>query len=297
MAGLKSREKSVGGRDIGVDGTYVRVARPGDLPDVLRWAMHSPGAFVAVSPERLADHFRQAEVVVLNREAVARGFMAAQVRPFHVAVITAASVEPPTQAAACAGLLLDELERVLGRQGLQALAQVGYAPWLADVLRSHGFVSREQIVTFEWLRQPVTICGEEAVQVSAAAAEDLPHLLKMDKALFGPVWHKGPLEFSASFERSCLFTVARFAGQIVGYQWCDRTGNHAHLTRLAVATDWQNRGIGSRLLTETLKQLTEAGVALVTLNTQSGNEQAQRLYLRHGFRPLQDKVDLLWKDL
>jgi ribosomal protein S18 acetylase RimI-like enzyme len=272
-------------------------ARPEDLWVGLKKVVTAPRVFLGVPLDRLADHLRQAEVIVLNHGVGGYGLLSVQVRPFRVAVITAAVVEPQQRAAAYLRLLLNEIGDVLREQGVESLAQVGYAPWVEDILRSSGFVSREKVVTFEWNAQSVAVQGNRDVQVTPARVEDLPNLLQMDRSLFGPVWHKGPLEFSTSLARSHLFTIARLGDRIVGYQWCDRFGDRAHLTRLAVEEPVQHQGIGTRLLTEALAQLAADGVRLVTLNTQTSNSSAQRLYQLHGFRALEEEVDLWWKDL
>ena len=284
-------------RDVGVGIISVRPAVPKDLWTVLEKVLRSRYVYLGVGLDRLADHLRQADMLVLDEGAAGYGFVSAVVRPFQVAVITAASVEPERKAAEYLALLLDELEREMRSRNVLSLAQVGYAPWLTNVLRLRGFLPRERIVTFEWFRQEVTPQGDETVEISTACLEDLPQLVEMDRTLFGPVWHKGPWEFSVSFEQAFLFTIAKAKGRIVGYQWCDRVGEHGHLTRLAVDTAWQNQGIGTRLLTDTLRRLVRDGVTLVTLNTQSDNLAASRLYRRHGFMPLDETVDLLWKDL
>ena len=283
--------------DIEAKTTDVRLAVQEDLWTAMRKVMRARYVFLGVRADQLSVHLEQAVTVVLDRGAEGFGFVAAQVRPFDVAVITVASVEPERQAPGYLGVLLDALQRLLRDQGVESLAQVGYAPWLTEVLVSRGFVSREEIVTYEWRAQPVSVQGNDDVQISTAQQEDLPQLVQMDSVLFGPVWHKGTSEFSVSYERAFLFTVARLGGRIVGYQWCDRAGERAHLTRLAVDSAWQRRGIGTRLLTDTLRRLVQSGVKLVSLNTQSENFCAQDLYRHHGFYPLEERVNLWWRDL
>ena len=194
-------------------------------------------------------------------------------------------------------MLLGELQRVVSAHGVRALAQVGWAPWLTEALLAHGFRPKEQVVTYEWYGHSVAVQGNTDVTITAAQPEDLASLIEMDRTLFGPVWHKGPAEFHASCGRAFLATVARLDGRIVGYEWCDRVGESAHLTRLGVGQEWQYRGIGTRLLTATLRQLVESGVRSVTLNTQAGNLAAHRLYQHFGFAPLDERVDLLWLDI
>lgn len=295
-----SHERHGSGRPFGDDHVALRaehVTTPREVWAALTQAMRARQVFLGVRGDRVAEHVQQAEVVIVDGGSEGFGLLAAQVRPFDVAVITVASIHPEAQTNRHVGALLEGLQSVVRPQGVRALAQVGWAPWLTDAIQAHGFRPKERVVTYEWYIHSVDVQGNLDVTVTAAKPEDMAILIEMDRALFGPVWHKGPAEFHASCGRAYMATVAMLDGRIVGYEWCDRVGESAHLTRLGVGQEWQHRGIGTRLLTATLRQLVESGVKLVTLNTQEGNLAAHRLYRHFGFLPLDERVDLLWKDL
>jgi ribosomal-protein-alanine N-acetyltransferase len=135
------------------------------------------------------------------------------------------------------------------------------------------------------------------VTVRSAHLRDRPTLLALDKRIFGPIWHKPVNSFEEALARAFIFSVAEQDDEIIGYQWCEKHERHVHITRLAVRPDREGHGIGTRLLTEALVSMVEAGVNWITLNTQESNLRSRTLYEHHGFRLTGDRVDVLWKDL
>jgi ribosomal protein S18 acetylase RimI-like enzyme len=101
-----------------------------------------------------------------------------------------------------------------------------------------------------------------------------------------------PLEAVASFVRSNLATgnpqlVAIADGKVVG--WCDivrAAGMHEkHLGELGmgVMPRWQGRGIGKRLLTDTVAAADVENFLRIELSVHSDNARAIQLYRNFGF--------------
>jgi ribosomal protein S18 acetylase RimI-like enzyme len=91
--------------------------------------------------------------------------------------------------------------------------------------------------------------------------------------------------------------VALVDNQIIAYEWCERHGQHAHLTRLAVHPDYQGRGIGAQLLYQAITDALARGANIITLNTQEHNYRSRALYERFGFVDTKKRMPVLWKDL
>jgi ribosomal protein S18 acetylase RimI-like enzyme len=66
---------------------------------------------------------------------------------------------------------------------------------------------------------------------------------------------------------------------------------------LSVLPDYQNRGIGTRLLTAAEHRAREAGCPKLTLEVHAANSAAQRLYERFGFGPWTNAVLYVAKPL
>jgi ribosomal protein S18 acetylase RimI-like enzyme len=85
----------------------------------------------------------------------------------------------------------------------------------------------------------------------------------------------------------------------VGYAYATSHfgGKLVHLVRIAALPQYQRKGVGARLLAEVIKFAQRQNADLVTLNTQSYNEHAQRLYRWFGFAPNGESQTVLRYDL
>jgi dTDP-4-amino-4,6-dideoxy-D-galactose acyltransferase len=59
--------------------------------------------------------------------------------------------------------------------------------------------------------------------------------------------------------------------------------NQGEIGLVGVQPDWQGKGLGQELISESLSWFSDKGVSLVKVVTQGRNSQAQRLYQRCGF--------------
>jgi ribosomal protein S18 acetylase RimI-like enzyme len=89
-----------------------------------------------------------------------------------------------------------------------------------------------------------------------------------------------------------LVLVAEHDGQVIGYTFAAMEGYDYKSLRgpagllhdILVDPDHRGRGVGSRLLDETLSTLRSKGARQIVLSTAERNESAQRLFARIGFR-------------
>ena len=94
-------------------------------------------------------------------------------------------------------------------------------------------------------------------------------------------------------EPDVLVLVAEQEGRVIGYTFAAMEGYDYKSLRgpagllhdLLVDPDHRGRGIGRRLLDETLSVLRAKGARQIVLSTAERNESAQRLFTRVGFRP------------
>jgi ribosomal-protein-alanine N-acetyltransferase len=275
----------------------VRLAKPEDgeaARELIARAWHS---YVRFPPDKTPYHFQSEVGWVADGGNGIGGLMLAEIHPLSIALITAAAVSDDWPVFSYLDTFLPVVEETLRSQALTAVVQVGYAPWLTDVLFQRGFVNRDWVVTYEWRNQPVSVQGNPSVTIRSAHPDDLPTLLSLDRRIFGPIWHKPAIHFEQALAGAFLFTVAQKDNEILGYQWCELNDWHGHITRLAVRPDYEGQGVGTRLLTEAMVAMVKAGIGWITLNTQQSNLRSQMLYERYGFRLAYDRVAVLCKDL
>jgi len=278
--------------------TYeARSATPSDAEAVQRLIAHAWRVHLRIPPEQVLPRLRPGLGWVAGDGDGLRGLMVAEIQPFLIALITTAALSNDWRVPAYLDTFLPAVEERARQERATALIQIGHAPWLTGVLPERGFLRRDWVVTYEWRYQPTIVGGNQSVTVRSAHLRDLPTLLALDKRIFGPIWHKPIDSFEEALARAFIFSVAGDNGEIVGYQWCEKQERHGHITRLAVRPGWEGHGIGTRLLTEALVTMMNAGVNWITLNTQESNLRSRMLYERHSFRLTGERVAVLWKDL
>lgn len=80
-----------------------------------------------------------------------------------------------------------------------------------------------------------------------------------------------------------IFLVALVSGQVVGYGGVWLMIDEAHVTNIAVASDFRRAGIGRKLMIDLLNRSKAAGMTCSTLEVRAGNAAAIDLYLKLGY--------------
>jgi ribosomal protein S18 acetylase RimI-like enzyme len=93
-----------------------------------------------------------------------------------------------------------------------------------------------------------------------------------------------------------LFLVAEESREIIGVIMGAWDGRRGWLHHLAVHTDWRNRGVGTALLAEVELRLKAKGCLKINLMVRYDNLDAQRLYKRLGYQPM-DSILLMGKEI
>lgn len=185
-------------------------------------------------------------------------------------------------------------------QPLQVIVYGGET-WLTKPLLATGFDLTERVEFFALdlaryatrVEPPAT-----AAQLRPMHPNDLPAVAELDAAAFEPLWHFGVKDLWELMFRSRL-QVATIAEQPVGYSALSANGAskgaEAQLARLAVHPAVQGQGIGRQLLLDAITYARANRFGAVSLNTQTNNQRAQKLYRQFGFRPTGFIVPVLTK--
>src|SRR5262245_51951180 len=144
--------------------------------------------------------------------------------------------------------------------------------------------------------------------IRSATNADLPTLGRLGALLVQQHHDFDPRRFIAARQRTpdhyaeflgsqlddpdVLLLVAEHEGRVIGYTFATMEGYDykslrgpaALLHDLLVDPDHRGRGVGGRLLDETLSILQSRGARQIVLSTAERNETAQRLFTRMGFR-------------
>ncbi len=115
---------------------------------------------------------------------------------------------------------------------------------------------------------------------------DTARVLEMDARAFDDFWSldKYTLAGIAHAASVNAFRVALHGPEIAGYAIAGVTAGRGYLQRLGVDPGRQGHGLGRALAAWTLWWMRRNGAKSITVNTQSDNEPALRLYESLGFR-------------
>lgn len=114
---------------------------------------------------------------------------------------------------------------------------------------------------------------------------DLPHVLELEPVLFGPeAWTRGMYREELT-NPTRVYRGLDVDGQLVAWGGI-MVGETAQVLTIGVDPAHQRRGLGTRLLEDLVAIAVARGAAEVLLEVRASDDVAQRLYLRHGFRPI-----------
>ena len=116
------------------------------------------------------------------------------------------------------------------------------------------------------------------------APGDLDGVLAIEEASFPTPWSRGMFAEDLGRPFSRPFVAEGPSGEILGYAVCWNVAEESHLLNIAVHPESRGRGIGRALVRECIRRGARAGSERIHLEVRAGNEEAQALYMKCGFR-------------
>ncbi len=198
--------------------------------------------------------------------------------------------------------LLPSLYSQLVWRGVERLFYAGDEAadaWLQPALRQQGYSEDTEVVVYEKRDLAIPDWGGQEAQIRPAVLNDLAEIIALDQQCFEAQWTKDAMILKPAIKQVSFFIIAENYDQPVGYAYATSHfgGRLVHLVRIAVAPNHRHKGIGVRLLAEVVRFAQQSYAAVVTLNTQAYNLQAQRLYRWFGFVPTGEQQTVLRYDL
>ncbi len=115
---------------------------------------------------------------------------------------------------------------------------------------------------------------------------DLKAVLEIEKRVFPEPWSATIFGSELALRHGRSYRVARLGRRIVGYRGLMLTGEEAHVTTIAVAPEFQRRGVATVLLLDAVQVSIESGADQLSLEVAFSNQAAQALYRRFGMAPV-----------
>ncbi|WP_283678061.1 ribosomal protein S18-alanine N-acetyltransferase [Lentilactobacillus sp. Marseille-Q4993] len=151
------------------------------------------------------------------------------------------------------------------------------------------FYNKEKALREKYLdikNHDVDINGTEFF-LAKAMIPDIPEILGIERAVYGGQTPWDERAFRSELMRSDdrLYLVLRRNDWLVAFIGCSWNFNtqDCHITNVAVAPNFQNRGLGYFLVTTIIKKARQMEFNKVTLEVRMSNTRAQQLYKDIGF--------------
>lgn len=85
---------------------------------------------------------------------------------------------------------------------------------------------------------------------------------------------------------SCIYIISKIEQEIIGFAGIWLSVDDAHITNIVVKKSYRNMGIGSKLLEELIKLTKKNDKQSLTLEVNTNNIYAQKLYTKYNFKIL-----------
>jgi len=185
--------------------------------------------------------------------------------------------------------LWEHAKQVIAERGGGVVATISLWKWYRELLEKSGFEKLCDVISLmRTSPTPISAPAPKGVTLRQMREEDIPAVAKVDAEAFEAMWRYSEAETRAAFEQAMIAVVAESEGEIAGYQISSKTFFGAHLARLAVSPKFQRRGVASALLSDLTNRLADEEIFKLSVNTQSDNLVARKLYEKLGFRYTDD---------
>jgi ribosomal-protein-alanine N-acetyltransferase len=114
--------------------------------------------------------------------------------------------------------------------------------------------------------------------------DDIPFIIEIEQEAFTMPWSKDAFVNELTHNHFAKYMVMELEGEIIGYGGMWTIIDEAHITNIAVRSDFRGRGLGERLLRELQRTAVFFGMTAMTLEVRVSNERAQSLYRKLGFQ-------------
>jgi [ribosomal protein S18]-alanine N-acetyltransferase len=128
--------------------------------------------------------------------------------------------------------------------------------------------------------------GRAVVSMGTMHRRDVKAVVDIEKRVFPEPWSSSIFASELALRTGRSYRVARIGRRLVGYRGLMFSLDEAHVTTIAVAPEFQRRGIATQLLLDAVETAVENGATRLSLEVAFSNAGAQSLYRRFGFAPV-----------
>ncbi|MDS1029203.1 ribosomal protein S18-alanine N-acetyltransferase [Bacillota bacterium LX-D] len=137
--------------------------------------------------------------------------------------------------------------------------------------------------------------------------QHIPGVLETEQVSFPTPWSEASFLGELRDNDLAYYYVCTYQGRVVGYSGMWIIFDEAHITNIAVHSDFRGQKIGRALLTNLFTEAMRLGAERITLEVRISNTIARKLYQSMGFAPVgirkgyysdtKEDALIMWKDL
>lgn len=155
------------------------------------------------------------------------------------------------------------------------------------------------------LNEPMGDLG--SLEFRSMRLEDIPVICEIEQESFTTPWTSAAFHNELTNNQFARYMVMESAEGVLGYGGMWIIVDEAHITNIAVRTQYRGKKLGEALLREMQKTAVFLGAARMTLEVRTSNRVAQGLYEKLGFYGVgvrrgyytdnQEDAIIMWADL
>lgn len=119
-------------------------------------------------------------------------------------------------------------------------------------------------------------------EISRAVHSDSSTVAEIEKECFSAPWSKKQIE-EEILRENAVFLTAKINGVVVGYISGQMILDEFYISNIAVSERFRNKHIGSTLIEELIRILSDTKCSFATLEVRESNMNARKLYEKYGF--------------
>lgn len=146
----------------------------------------------------------------------------------------------------------------------------------------------------------------EMFKILPMELRDVEGVLNVERNSFSTPWSRDSFISELMYNGNAFYLVAKLQDKVIGYVGTWIILDEAHITNVAVHSEYRRQHVGEKLLVTLIEEMKERHVTKMTLEVRVSNGGAQKLYEKLGFvsagiRPgyyqsnAEDAV-IMWKD-
>ncbi len=117
------------------------------------------------------------------------------------------------------------------------------------------------------------------------STKDIDAVLNIEKDCFTVPWSRNAFLMEVGENQFARYVVVEKDGNIAGYGGMWLVIDEAHITNIAVHSEYREKGIGRLILSNLIDLAKDEGILRMTLEVRKSNHAAQKLYKQFEFKP------------